>query len=80
MSQKNPLFPSFRGRLYEIDLDADAPEPRKRLLWDENTMFANYEGVCLGPKLKGGAQSFVLVSDGGGEPEEKILVLAERAL
>ena len=76
MSQKNPLFPSFRGRLYEIDLDTDAIEPAKRLLWDENTMFANYEGICLGPKLKSGAQSLVLVSDGGGEPEEKVLVLA----
>ena len=76
MSQKSPLFPSFRGRLYEIDLDTDAVEPQKRLLWDENTMFANYEGICLGPKLKSGAQSLVLVSDGGGEAEEKVLVLA----
>lgn len=77
MSQKSPLFPSFRGRLYEIGLDTDAIEPAKRLLWDENTMFANYEGICLGPKLKSGAQSLILVSDGGGEAEEKILVLAD---
>ena len=76
MSRKNPLFPSFRGRIYEINLDTDAIEPFKRLLWDEDTMFANYEGICLGPMLKGGAQTLILVSDGGGEAEEKVLVLA----
>ena len=76
MSQKNPLFPSFRGRLYEIGLDTDAIEPGKRLLWDEDTMFANYEGICLGPELKNGCRSLVLVSDGGGKAEERLLVLA----
>ena len=76
MSQKNPFFPTFRGQLYEIDLDTGELEPPKRLLWDENTLFANYEGICLGPKLKSGAQSLVLVSDGGGRAEEKVLVLA----
>lgn len=78
MSQKNPLFPSFRGRLYEIDLDTDVIEPQKRLLWDEDTMFANYEGICLGPVLKDGRHTLILVSDGGGEAEEKVLVLALR--
>ena len=78
MSQKNPLFPSFRARLYEIDLDTDAIEPPKRLIWDENTMFANYEGICLGPTLKDGSRSLVLVSDGGGGADQNILVLALR--
>ena len=78
MSQKNPLFPSFHARLYEIDLDTDAIEPLKRLVWDENTMFANYEGICLGPTLKDGAKSLVLVSDGGGGADQNILVLALR--
>ena len=78
MSQKNPLFPSFHARLYEIDLDTDAIEPPKRLVWDENTMFANYEGICLGPTLKDGAKSLVLVSDGGGGADQNILVLALR--
>ena len=78
MSQKSPLFPSFRARLYEIDLDTDALEPPKRLLWDENTMFANYEGICLGPVLKDGTQTLVLVSDGGGPADENLLVLALR--
>lgn len=76
MSQKNPLFPSFRARLYEIDLDTDALEPPKRLVWEEDTMFANYEGVCIGPVLKNGTKTLVLVSDGGGGADENILVLA----
>ena len=76
MSQKSPLFPSFRARLYEIDLNADSNEPQKRLLWEENTMFANYEGICLGPKLKSGMRSLILVSDGGGNADENLLVLA----
>ena len=78
MSQKNPLFPSFRARLYEIDLDTDAVEPPKRLVWEENTMFANYEGICLGPTLKDGSKTLVLVSDGGGGADQNILVLALR--
>lgn len=76
MSQKNPLFPSCRARIYEIDLDTMAAEPEKRLVWEEDTMFANYEGICLGPELKDGARSLILVSDGGGSAEEKVLVLA----
>ena len=78
MSQKNPLFPSFHARLYEIDLDTDTIEPQKRLVWEANTMFANYEGICLGPKLKDGSKSLVLVSDGGGGADQNILVLALR--
>ena len=78
MSQKNPLFPSFHARLYEIDLDTDALEPAKRLVWDENTMFANYEGICLGPDLKDGTKTLVLVSDGGGGADQNVLVLALR--
>ena len=78
MSQKNPLFPSFHGRLFEISL-ADAARPvAKRDVWDEDTMFANYEGICLGPKLKDGTRSLVLVSDGGGEAEERVQVLSFR--
>ena len=80
MSLKNPLFPSFRARLYEVDLDTDALEPRKRVVWDEDTMFANYEGVCLGPVLENGTRTLILVSDGGGEAEEKVLVLLVLAL
>ena len=60
----------------EIDLDTEAIEPQKRLVWEENTMFANYEGICLGPELKNGTKTLVLVSDGGGSADESLLVLA----
>ena len=79
MSLKNPLVPSFRGRLYEVDL-ADVRQPvGKRLLWDENTYFSNYEGMSLGPRLKDGSRALALVSDGGGEAEENVLLLSLRS-
>ena len=78
MSCKNPLFPSFRARLYEVSPDADGKPVAKRLVWEEDTMFSNYEGMSLGPKLKDGSRAVVLVSDGGGEAEENVLVLSLR--
>lgn len=75
MSQKNPLFPSFHGRLYEIDLADVREQVGKRVVWDEDTMFANYEGISFGPVLKDGSRALVLVSDGDGEAEERLLVL-----
>ena len=41
-------------------------------------MFANYEGICFGPRLKDGARSLILISDGGGVAEERVLVLSLR--
>lgn len=78
MSCKNPLFPSFRARLYEVSPDAVGKPVAKRLVWEEDTTFSNYEGMCLGPKLKDGSRMVVLVSDGGGEAEENVLVLSLR--
>ena len=78
MSQKTPLFPSFHARLYEISLDGEGDCPPKHVVWDENTMFANYEGICLGPMLKDGSRALVLVSDGGGEADESVLILSLR--
>lgn len=75
MSRKNPLFPSFHARLFEFDLDDAVAPVAKRAVWDENTMFANYEGFCLGPMLKDGSRAVLLISDGDGEAEEKIQVL-----
>ena len=78
MSCKNPLFPSFRARLYEVS-PADAGRPvGKRLVWEENTMFSNYEGLSLGPVRKDGTRTAVLISDGGGEAEKNVLVLSLR--
>ena len=78
MSRKNLLVPSFRGRLYEIDLKDVRQPVEKRLLWDENTYFSNYEGMSLGPKLTDGSRALVLVSDGGGEAEENLMLLSLR--
>ena len=78
MSCKNPLFPSFRARLYEVSPDAVGKPVAKRLVWEEDTLFSNYEGMSLGPKLKDGSRMLVLVSDGGGEAEENVLVLSFR--
>ena len=78
MSCKNPLFPSFRARLYEVSPEAVGKPVAKRLVWEEDTRFSNYEGMCLGPKLKDGSRAVVLVSDGGGEAEENVLVLSLR--
>lgn len=70
-------FASFKSRIYRVAIEG-APEVSaiaslegasytlvaKTLLWDENTMLANFEGLCLGPKLRDGSLSVVLVSDG----------------
>jgi len=75
MSRKNPLFPSFHARLFEIDLEDVGVPVKKQVVWDENTMFANYEGISFGPMLKDGTRALVLVSDGDGQAEERVLVL-----
>ena len=76
MSRKNPLFPSCRARLFAFDLADSASPVAKRLVWGEDTMFANYEGIAFGPRLKDGAPSLVLISDGGGPADERIQVLS----
>lgn len=76
MSRKHPLVPSFLARLYAVSLDQPDGTVRKRLVWEENTSFANYEGICLGPVLKDGRRALVLVSDGGGKTDESLLVLS----
>ena len=76
MSKKNVLLPTLRGRLYEVDLNTTSKTVSKRLLWDESTMFANYEGVCQGPTLADGTRTLVLVSDGAGEADSNILVMS----
>ena len=76
MSQKNPFFPTFRGRLYSVSTEGGGEELVKRRLWDANTVFANYEGVCLGPTLTDGRMTLLLISDGGHRAEKRMKVLA----
>ena len=51
-------------------LTSDSPFMFKSLLWSSKTHmsfrglnWANYEGMCLGPKLKDGSQTILLISD-----------------
>lgn len=76
MSRKKLLLPTIRGRLYEVDVSSASKTAVKRLLWDESTMFSNYEGICQGPVLPNGTRTLLLVSDGGGEADENILALS----
>lgn len=66
-------LPSLRARIYECAADGS-----KTLLWEMDTGFANYEGICLGPEFASGEKSVVLVSDGGNGGDEKIMVLRLR--
>ena len=81
------LLPRFRCRIYEVDFAratevsslasiTNAPVSRtdKHLLY-ETTGFAMYEGICEGPRLRDGARSLILVSDGGQYTAESILTL-----
>jgi len=80
--------PSFRARVYLVDFAqateisrlgslrgvAYAPVVKKRL-FSANTLFANYEGICRGPRLKDGARCLILVSDGGAGAAKRLLSL-----
>ena len=64
----NPL--NSEGFSMEEKFSADTPFLKKRLLTEWKTglslskrSFANYEGMCLGPKLEDGSQVIILLSD-----------------
>ena len=66
--QINPL--NSYGFSMEEKFSADTPFLKKRLLTEWKTglslskrSFANYEGMCLGPKLEDGSQVVILLSD-----------------
>ena len=48
---------------------------KTNLSGDINTGFANYEGICLGPRNSDGSVSLLLISDGGGNSmvEKKVM-------
>lgn len=69
---------TFFTRIFQVDfagatevsgLDslkgADYSRVAKTPLFDENVGWANYEGICLGPRLDDGSRLLVLVADGG---------------
>ena len=70
-------MPSFRCRIYQVDF-AGATEVSgiaslngakyrpvsKTAVFDQNTGFAMYEGLCLGPRLSDGSRSMIMISDG----------------
>lgn len=63
--------PSNEKRISALDsLNQDSPFIKKQLLTEWKTSlslvkrsFANYEGMCLGPKLEDGSQVLILLSD-----------------
>ena len=70
-------MPSFRCRIYQVDfagatdvsgissLNGAKYRPvSKTVVFDQNTGFAMYEGLCLGPRLADGTRSMIMISDG----------------
>jgi hypothetical protein len=81
----------LRIRLYEVDLDgatevsrllrlanAEVAPVGKHLLWERNSLRANFEGVALGPRLADGGRSLVLVSDDGHQLGQALYPLVIR--
>jgi hypothetical protein len=70
-------MPSFRCRIYQVDFagatdvsgiaslnGAKYCPVSKTVVFDQNTNFAMYEGLCLGPRLSDGSRSMIMISDG----------------
>lgn len=86
--KKGELFPSFRCRIYQVDLreasdtsdilslaGTECRPAAKRCLLSQNTGFAMYEGLCLGPLLADGARSLLMISDGDGGAVSRLYAL-----
>jgi len=73
----------FRMRVFEVVSTVEAgsgssglmPVLGKRLVYEADTGASMYEGMCLGPVLKDGSQTLVLVSDGDKDASESIMTL-----
>jgi len=73
----------FRMRVFVVVFPLEAgsglsglmPVLEKRLVYEEDTGASMYEGMCLGPVLKDGSQTLVLVSDGDKKASESIMTL-----
>ena len=86
--KKGEMFPSFRCRIYQVDFTgatdvskvtslagAEYRPVAKKCLFGQNTGFAMYEGMCLGPRLADGSRSLLLVSDGDGGAAVRLYAL-----
>lgn len=51
---------------------------RKQIVYEAETGHAMYEGMCLGPVLDDGSRTLLLISDGDGHADERILSLRIR--
>ena len=71
----------FRMRVFEVSFPIESgssglmPVLEKRLVYEADTGASMYEGMCLGPVLKDGSQTLVLVSDGDKKASESIMTL-----
>ena len=86
--KKSSAIPQFRLRIFRIGFEGasdvsavprlrpDGFVPlKKHEVCDMRTGGAMYEAICAGPALMDGSSSFVLVSDGDKDCEEKVMVL-----
>lgn len=86
LSAKKFRIPSFRMRIYEVDVmsatDVTSRDrldgigivrAAKKLLLESNTGLNMYEGLCLGPWLSNESRVLMLVSDGDGPAGESVL-------
>ncbi len=86
--KKKALLPSFRCRIYALDLTgatdvssfpslgAGGFQPvAKRRVYGANTGIAMYEGLSLGPTLADGSRSVLMVSDGGEGAAGRVMAL-----
>ena len=80
--------PSFRCRIYEVDfagatdvsgissLNGATYRPAgKKAVFDKDTGFAMYEGLCLGPLLADGSRSLLMISDGDAGAAARLYAL-----
>lgn len=73
VKEEDGLMPSCRLRLYDCAADGT-----KTMLFERNTGFANYEGICLGPDIAPGVKTLLVISDGGNGADERNMVLRLR--
>ena len=85
------FMPSFRCRIYVADVscaddvtgnvalkDFPGRSVAKTLLWSGDTAFANYEGICEGPRLVDGTRTLVLISDADAGAAARVMTLLLR--